>query len=103
MHGSAWQCVRAVTVPGSASFSRTRGGGVGGFPAFHCFHYLSSSQILVVICGDLWSFAVVCDGLSVIVIPLCLCASASGSARVGSATLPVQWPVFLQVRCRNLT
>ena len=34
----------------------------GGLPDFHCFHYLSS-QILVVICGDLWWFAVVCGGL----------------------------------------
>ena len=28
----------------------------------HCFHYLSS-QILVVVCGDLWWFVVVCGGL----------------------------------------
>ena len=35
----------------------------GGLPAFHRFHRLSS-QILVVVCGDLWLFAVVCDGLS---------------------------------------
>ena len=42
----------------------------GGLSAFHCFHY-QSSQILVVICdqwfavicGRLWSFAVVCAGL----------------------------------------
>ena len=44
----------------------------GGLPAFHRFHRLSS-QILVVVCGDLrwfvvvcgglWWFAVVCDGL----------------------------------------
>ena len=34
-----------------------------GLPAFHCFYRLSS-QILVVICGGLRLFVVVCDGLS---------------------------------------
>ena len=34
----------------------------GGLPAFHCFHY-QSSQILVVVCGDLCHFVVVCGRL----------------------------------------
>ena len=35
----------------------------GGLTAFHYFHYTLSSQILVVICGGLRSFAVVCGRL----------------------------------------
>ena len=35
----------------------------GGLPAFHRFHRLSS-PILVVVCGGLRWFAVVCGGLS---------------------------------------
>ena len=34
----------------------------GGLLAFHHFHRLSY-QILVVVCGGLWWFAVVCGGL----------------------------------------
>ena len=60
------------------AFVPSSGGGLqwfavvcGGSPAFHCFHYLSS-QILVVVCGDLWWFAVVC----LIVIPFCMVSMA---------------------------
>ena len=44
------------------AFVPNSGGFCSGLPAFHCFHYLSS-QILVVICGDLWWFVVICGGL----------------------------------------
>ena len=69
------------------SFYWYSGGGLqhlvcGGLPAFHCFYRLSS-QILVVICGCLWLFMVVCDGLSR-VLPYDLFKLASRASKLKS-------------------